>query len=359
MLAHNFDAAKHGIAGWFASEKLDGNRAVWIPGTRGMLKEIIPFANVAKDERYKEEQISSGLWSRYGNVIHAPDWWLDKLPMIPLDGELFTRRGTGGRQELSSIIKKLKPDDVAWQKVKFMCFDMPSIDVILGNRSIKVPNFEKHLHKCIEWYISLDVKLTYAPKPGTRFESTYFLLQKHLTGDVAIAHKQFQLAFQTGTAVSQLEAMIHEVSENDGEGIILREPASCWETERSWKLLKAKKLNDDEGIVKGYITGRETDKGSKLLGMMGALVLDYGGKRLELSGFNDEERKLDYIRGYCKAEAPLLPFEWASQNPGAEVPSWINNPLFPRGTRVTFKFRGVTADGIPQEARFWRRKVDE
>jgi ATP-dependent DNA ligase len=140
---------------------------------------------------------------------------------------------------------------------------------------------------------------------------------------------------------------------------MLREPASCWIPERSKKLLKVKNLNDDEGTVVGYITGRETDKGSKLLGLMGALILDYNGKRLELSGFTESERRLSLIKDYCAAETEDTPQGWAAKNPEKEVPAWIEAKEFPRGSKVTFKYRGLTADGIPAEARYWRHKESE
>ena len=41
----------------------------------------------------------------------------------------------------------------------------------------------------------------------------------------------------------------------------------------------------------GFTSGRETTKGSRLLGKIGALIVDYQGKRLELSGLTDAERE--------------------------------------------------------------------
>src|SRR5690606_38659901 len=119
MLAHTYDASKHMITGWMASEKLDGNRCMWDGGiTRGMKKFNVPWANTDKDDRYVKQQYATGLWSRYGNVIHAPDEWLDQLPKILLDGEL----DCGNRQTLVSIIKKLNPDPEEWKRVKFKVF---------------------------------------------------------------------------------------------------------------------------------------------------------------------------------------------------------------------------------------------
>lgn len=355
MLAFDFDEAKHGIGGWYASEKLDGQRALWIPETRGLPKSEVPFANTDKDERYQNIQIATGLWSRYGNVIHAPDEWLDQLPNLILDGELYLRRGQGGRQDLARIIKTLNPDVDAWEDVTFNCFDLPPPEVLFADRGLKLTNFKKQLSGVYSWWKER-AKCEYTPKPETRFETTLFMLDKYLgNNEVAIPHPQYQLSFTTHLALEQVRESLHQITEAGGEGIILREPSSSWVTHRSHKLVKIKKLRDDEGVVLGYVSGRRTDKGSKLLGMMGALILDYKGKRFELSGFTDEERRLDVV-GECRAEIPCTPEEWASEYPGEELPDWIEAPAFPRGTVVSFKYRTITKAGIPEEARYWRKR---
>jgi len=354
-LAHPFKPEKHGIGGWFASEKLDGHRFVKVPGTRGLLKKDVPFANLY--DAHRHNQVCSGIWSRYGNVIPAPDEWLDDLPETFLDGEGFLGRGT--RQELASIIKQLKPNVADWRRVKFHCFDMPSPEQILRDRYINLTNFpDKTLSGCVQWWEALKVTLEYRPKPTTSFQSTVFLLKKYLEGcTYGIAHKQFQLVFQTTVAKEQVVAMAKEVEKLDGEGLILRDPNATYTTERSWKNLKVKKLRDAEGIVLGYTTGKETDKGSKLLGLMGALILNFNGRRFELSGFTDVERSLGWTSGICRAEATNTPTEWATKYPGQEVPDWIEATEFPRGSSVTFKYRDLTRDKLPNEARYWRRDI--
>ena len=37
------------------------------------------------------------------------------------------------------------------------------------------------------------------------------------------------------------------------------------------------------------------------------------------------------------------------------VPDWITNHTFPRG-QVTFRYRELSDDGVPKEARYWRTR---
>jgi len=365
MLAHTYKPAKHGIGGWYMSEKLDGMRCYWDGGlTRGMFKDDVPWANNDKDGRYVVRPVATGLWSRYGNVIHAPANYLDRLPRVPLDGELYR---AGPRQELMSIVKALTPDPELWAEVTYPIIDMPSFDRIFMDGFINTVNYKKKFEGIRSWiYTDTDISsLAYIPDQTNIFQTTYALIGKYCASHgPAYQHHQERLPFQTEKAIDLVNQELEYVSKAGGEGLILRKPESLWLPCRSHDLLKVKKRDDAEGTVTGYITGRATDKGSKLLGLMGALVLELdNGKRMELSGFTDEERKLWGVPN----RKPIQPGitmgspgakEWAEQNPETEVPDWMEACCFPRGMRVTFKYRGKTKDGIPQEAAYWRERED-
>ena len=342
QLAHSYNPIKHGIGGWYASEKLDGMRAYWDGGiSRGLLKADVPWANTDKDDRYKEEQYATGLWSRYGNVIHAPKWFLDELPRMPADGELFT--GRGDRQFLMSVVKDLIPGR-GWVKVSFNVFDLPSYETVFEDGLLNNTNYKKKFKDILEWApMALRHELEYIPKPETHFRTTVFLMNKYLNKtDVAKAHEQILLQDQTQKAHELVSEMTKDITLIGGEGMVLRHPNAFYRCERTHNLLKVKKYKDAEGTVMGYITGRETDKGSKLRGLMGALILELdNGKRLELSGFTEDERL-------------LTDGAWAYDNPGVEVPMHISALAFPRGMRVNFKYRDLSNDDIPQEASYFR-----
>ena len=101
------------------------------------------------------------------------------------------------------------------------------------------------------------------------------------------------------------------------EGVMLKNPSSPYTPGRSDHLLKLKPHDDDEGMVIGYKNGQ-----GKYSGMVGSLHIRLkNGKTFYLgSGLSDRERK----------EPP------------------------PIGSRVTFKYHGLTVNGLPRFATYWR-----
>jgi len=342
MLAHKYNAKKHSASGCYMSEKMDGQRFFWDGGiTRDMLKADVPWANCAKDSRYVTPPYATGLWSRYGNVIHASDDFLDALPPVPLDGELFHDEG---RQRLRKVVARLTPDDFDWVGVRALVFDSPHLP---EDGEIKTTNFKKVITGCEEF-------INGRRQPRRCFHDTYTWLQEYLMAYPRVELlEQVRLPMQTVEAEKIALRALDDVTTAGGEGIMLREAYSFWTPERSHNLTKIKKLEDAEGTVVGYTTGRRTALGSKLLGMMGALILDIGGKRLELSGFTEAERTLGMINPNKMVEDGAS--EWATDHPEQELPAIYHAIHFPRDSKVTFRFRGKSDDGIPNEARYWRK----
>jgi DNA ligase len=357
MLAQTYKSSKHYVGGWFLSEKLDGMRCFWDGGvTTGMPKSEVPWANHNKDSRYITLPISTGLWTRLGNVIHAPKWFTDSLPKMPLDGELYR---VGHRQHLMSTVKKIRPNDADWQGIKLYAFDIPCFGTVFDTGYLNSTNFENKMldgDDCRDLIISSGIRWAYDPFKERTFHTTNVLLER-LAGENLIKLTQERLPLMQSEASLRLIKTLNVIADRGGEGVMLRNPDSVWTPERSWNLLKVKRLDDAEGTVVGYITGRETEKGSKLLGMMGALILDYEGKRLELSGFTEAERALGWREDSELSSGLQSAQQWATENPETQCPDWIQASHFPRGTKITFRYRGTSADGIPQEARYWRKHV--
>lgn len=72
-----------------------------------------------------------------------------------------------------------------------------------------------------------------------------------------------------------------------GEGLIVRDPDKHYCTERVHHVLKIKPRDDNEGVVVGWVAGK---KG--FTGMVGAVLVEYGGKRFEVGGLNRGEQVL-------------------------------------------------------------------
>lgn len=339
MLAHVFKPSKHNIGGWFMSEKLDGSRCFWDGGvSRGLPASEVPWANTVKDDRLVEIVIATGLWSRSGKVIYAPNDWLDQLPKCPLDGELFIARGCF--QELRRIVAEHKPS-ADWQNVKFMVFDSPIWSTFRTPREVKIRS-EYSFFIEDGWFSVPDTTVS----PSWVFDHTkVFVEKKCAESHVAIPMLQERLPLKHADAIVRIDWLLNATVQSGGEGLMLRNPASRWVTQRSHNLLKVKPSNDAEGIVTGFTSGRATDRGSKLRGLIGALVLDFNGKRLELSGLTDEERQWSTSEYYA----------YAYGTPGVQMPDLFQGKHFRTGDVVSFKYRELSDDGIPKEARYWRK----
>lgn len=84
------------VAGYLASEKLDGVRARW-------------------DGR--------ALWTRGGIRIAAPERFTRGWPRTPMDGELWL--GRGRFDATSALVRAGNPADPGWASLRFMAFDLP------------------------------------------------------------------------------------------------------------------------------------------------------------------------------------------------------------------------------------------
>ena len=337
QLAHNYNSIKHGIGGWFASEKLDGMRAYWDGGfTRGTLTSQIPFANTLKDYRRIDPVRATGLWTRYAKPIAAPDWWLDALPNIPLDGELYI--GPGEFQTVISTVKKFVPLDYEWKSICYMVFDIPSDYYMFAPGKINNP----------QWSATYEDMRHLPPQGRTKPISFRRILKilDTLGHTLADPIDQHQLPMQTQKAEEELEEILDGIMSTGGEGVMLRRPDSIWQPTRNYDLLKVKRYLNSEATVIGYTWGK-----GKLEGLMGSMTVSWKDDIIfELSGFTDAERKMTsyYNTGsYYDIESYFIP--------GEPTQKEFVNLSFPLQSTVTFKYRELTDDGIPKEARYWRK----
>ena len=354
MLAKVFNPEKHQIGGYYMSEKLDGCRCFWDGGiSRGRATTTIPWAGILNpatgQPKKKIKPKSTGLWSRYGNPIIAPDWWLNTLPCCPLDGELWA--GRGNYQKCRSYISKDKPIDDEWRKVQYGIFGSPDFRSFGEDGEIRNKNQMTDVRNVVNWIEA--IRHTFGG------DWVYLSGKPHFAAELANLNEWVQNFSDTSFLVAQtklpddnqqaLDILLEKKSQiiiAGGEGIFLRDPNSVWIPKRCDHGLKVKGVLDAEGTLVGFTSGAKTDKGSKLLGLIGALVLDYKGKRLELSGLTNEEREFDDI----------LSMTFAQKNPGVNMPKTTQGKMFKLGDNVTFTYRELTDSGIPKEARFLRKR---
>jgi DNA ligase-1 len=217
LLAERWDTETN-LAGWWMSEKLDGVRGYWD---------------------------GKQLWSRLGNLIHAPDWFLEGLPEVPLDGELWIGRKQFNRT--SGIVRRQDRPDV-WREVRYVVFDAPQHDAA----------FEERLR-------FLEDLLGRRPP---RFAALH-------------PHSPCK-------GIDHLRAELARVEAVGGEGLMLREPGSRYLPGRNATLLKVKTFYDAEARVVGHDPGAGRHKGR-----LGALVVELSnGTRFSVgTGFSDAERE--------------------------------------------------------------------
>jgi DNA ligase-1 len=357
QLAKTYRPGKDNIAGWYVSEKLDGTRCFWDGGiSRGVATDEVPWASVTDPKTGKRKgkikPVATGLWSRYGNPIMAPDSFLDSLPPIPLDGELWA--GRGKFQLCRSICGGDSPDP-RFDQIKYVVYGCPSLGAVFGDGEIKNSNMVAQFDIAIigAWLEqSTKGQAFFTPRHGSTFEQELEFLHHYLTknpDERCYIHNQVMLTDNDVKAPVDLESILTEAIAAGGEGVIIRDPSATWTPKRVSSLLKYKPFDDDEGTIVGFTSGRQTDKGSKHLGKIGALILDYKGKRLELSGLTDEEREFNDPKA----------IEFARANAGEDMPPGTRGKYFVVGDKVTFLYRELSDDKIPKEARYYRPRDEE
>jgi DNA ligase-1 len=217
LLAHTWENDID-LAGWWMSEKLDGVRAYWD---------------------------GKQIYSRQGNLFHAPDWFIAGLPSVPLDGELWLARKAF--QRTVSIVRRQDKSD-HWKELSFLVFDAPA----------QSDPFERRLEF---------IKDT--------------LAAKKLSHVLPHAHQQCRDLEHLRSELARVEGL-------GGEGLMLRQPNSKYEAGRSATLLKVKTFHDAEAVVIEHVPGAGRHKGR-----LGALFVQLpdGTKFSVGTGFSDNQRE--------------------------------------------------------------------
>jgi DNA ligase-1 len=151
------------IAGWLVSEKLDGCRAYWD---------------------------GAAMWTREGNLICPPAWFVSGLPPCHLDGEIWAGRG-----KFAESVAAVQQGRFT-TSIRFMIFDAPSAVGTWAERMATVP--------------------------ATKFAEP--------------------VKFSTVGSVAEMRERFATIKAQGGEGLMLRDPrCHAYEYGRTNKLLKVKK----------------------------------------------------------------------------------------------------------------------
>lgn len=206
-------------AHYLISEKLDGVRAYW-------------------DGRV--------LRFRSGRLINAPEWFTEALPDTPLDGELWMGRHTFDRT--SGAVRRTVPDDIEWEQVKYMVFDLPGAAGTFAQRVQKINDLV--LEEDVPWLQAV---------PHTR-----------------------------GVDRAALQRQLLERVGQGAEGLMLHRADALWLPGRSDDLRKLKLVPDEDARVVEVLPGK-----GRNAGRMGALLLEMpSGQRFSLgTGFSDALRE--------------------------------------------------------------------
>lgn len=150
------------------------------------------------------------------------------------------------------------------------------------------------------------------PRPFAERAAALQDLVSHRRGPILLAVPQ-----DTVPDSAALARRLQAVLRAGGEGLMLHRATARWQPGRSPDLLKLKAQADDEAVVVGHLPGRGRHEGR--LGALRVRLAD--GREFRIgTGFSDAER-----------DAPP-----------------------PVGTRVSFRYQGLTDEGLPRFASYWR-----
>lgn len=335
-----FNEDRHKVGGWFVSEKLDGIRCLWDGGmSRGLPLSEFPLANTKTVDGLKNKpKIKSikctGLWSRYGNPIFAPDWFLDSLPKFVLDGELYA--GRQSFQLCKSITSKHVPIDDEWEQITYNAYAAPPLSALAEPGTVSNANCK---YKIEINALRILIELADKARVDSSLSNTVFKDQYETLKIVAKKnrkrdkHSVFRVVEQkelpTENYLKAIDNELKKVLSHDqpGEGLMLRCPNTLYVPRRVRQLLKVKPRYTDTAIITGFTRGN-----GKYQKFLGSIIVDYKGKPLRLSGMVDELRS-------------LLP----ENSSGDEIKE---TPYFKIGMKVSFEYRELTTKGVPKEAAF-------
>ena len=228
-------------------------------------KDVVGWVMSEKLDGIRGFWTGKELVSRGGNPIHAPAWFTQNYPPFAIDGELWTQRGDF--ENISSIVRS-KNSNQRWKHITHNIFEVPGQS---GGLLKRLNILKEYLRKNPNPYLQIIPQTVINTK-------------------------------------GQLADFLKEVTTDKGEGVVVRNPNTLYQTGRLSSALKVKQYFDTECIVLEILPGK-----GKYQNMMGSVLCQTDtGKKLKIgSGFKDKDR----------ANPPAI------------------------GSKITFKYYGFTKKG--------------
>jgi len=236
------------------------------------------------------------LISRQGNVYASPKWFTQNFPPFELDGELWLARGQF--QETVSIVRQQTPDN-RWKQITYNIFEVPNQKGGLLKRLSILKAFLNH-------------------NPNSFIK---IINQKTIQSNLEVENK-----------LKQILAL-------GGEGLVVRNPSTAYQTGRLSTALKIKQKQDAECVVKSYTKGQ-----GKFTGLVGAIECELIPEQVtrlfpRLNELNRQNVKKSQI---IKVGSGLSDYQR------------LHPPKI--GSVITFQYIGLTKKGLPRFPVFLRER---
>lgn len=333
------------LQGYVVSEKLDGVRALWD---------------------------GANLKSRSGKAFSPPKCWVENLPDFALDGELFIARGKF--EEVLSVVSKgdsqceeCKCEE--WSKVGYFIFDVPQANQKSNAKSSADSSAKSHtllerLALLESWLENRANKTNKANQAKITEGKNSADLDSPKDGKNPILHIILQESVPSQEA---LQKKLKEVEKLGGEGLVIRKNNAPYERFRTTNAMKLKSYSDTECVVVAHNQGK--GKFSHALGSLTceSLPLDFATTKSAKNTKNadsaqptsTDSTQPNKIKDSTDSTQPApLTFPTHSRKIRFKIGSGFSDKDRaappPIGTTITYKYYGLTKNGLPRFPVFLR-----
>ena len=337
------------LQGYVVSEKLDGVRALWD---------------------------GANLKSRSGKAFSPPKCWVENLPDFALDGELFIARGKF--EEVLSVVSKgdsqcEKCKCEEWSKVGYFIFDVPQANQKSDAKSSTDSSAEsseksytllERLALLESWLENRANKTNKANQAKTTEGKNSADLDSKKASKNPILHIIHQESVPSQEA---LQKKLKEVEKLGGEGLVIRKNNAPYERFRTTNAMKLKSYSDTECVVVAHNQGK--GKFSHALGSLTceSLPLDSATTKSAKNTKNADSAQPTSIDSTQpnkikdstdSAQPAPLTFPTHSRKIRFKIGSGFSDKDRaappPVGTTITYKYYGLTKNGLPRFPVFLR-----